>query len=196
MLPGTPGLNRSANPAAESAPPPLIPGHEILGFIGRGGYGEVWLGRDLTGALRAVKVVRRPAAGPAVGFDKEFRALKKFQDLSREHYGFVDILQVGVDEAEGFLFYTMELADSAEPRSSHRCSVISDQSPASATRATPGSSLKTDDCSLMTSYAAKTLASELQRRGHLPVAEGVRLGVALCEALEFLHSRRLVHRDI
>ena len=38
---------------------PIIPDHEVLRVIGRGAYGEIWLARSLTGAVRAVKVVYR-----------------------------------------------------------------------------------------------------------------------------------------
>ena len=42
-----------------SRPPPPVPNHEIIARIGGGSYGEVWLARGVTGALRAVKVVWR-----------------------------------------------------------------------------------------------------------------------------------------
>ena len=41
-----------------------------------------------------------------------------------------------------------------------------------------------------------TLADELRRRGRLPPAEAVAVGVQLCSALEAAHAERLVHRDI
>ena len=42
----------------------------------------------------------------------------------------------------------------------------------------------------------ETLASELQRRGVLPPAEVVAIGIQLCSALEAAHAVFLVHRDI
>src|SRR5215211_1800985 len=54
---GSPPSSRAGNPS--SKPPPPIPDHEIIARIGRGSYGEVWLARSVTGALRAVKVVWR-----------------------------------------------------------------------------------------------------------------------------------------
>jgi hypothetical protein len=36
---------------------PAIPDHQILHRIGQGGYGEVWLARDILGAFHAVKTV-------------------------------------------------------------------------------------------------------------------------------------------
>jgi hypothetical protein len=44
---------------SKNRPDPIIPDHEILRKIGGGAYGEVWLGRGVTGALRAVKGVWR-----------------------------------------------------------------------------------------------------------------------------------------
>src|SRR6266581_7564474 len=41
-----------------------------------------------------------------------------------------------------------------------------------------------------------TLADELRRRGRLPAAEVIGIGIQLCAALEAAHAERLVHRDI
>src|SRR5574342_183453 len=35
---------------------PVIPDHQLLRCIGQGSYGEVWLGRNVLGEYRAVKV--------------------------------------------------------------------------------------------------------------------------------------------
>src|SRR5262249_18425725 len=45
-------------------------------------------------------------------------------------------------------------------------------------------------------YVPHTLRSELQRRGRLPVAECIEIGLALTAGLEHLHGRGLIHRDI
>jgi eukaryotic-like serine/threonine-protein kinase len=42
----------------------------------------------------------------------------------------------------------------------------------------------------------ETLADELMRRGKLPPAEAVAIGLQLCSALEAAHTAQLVHRDI
>ncbi len=42
----------------------------------------------------------------------------------------------------------------------------------------------------------ETLEQRLQRRGRLSVAEVVRLGIELADALEHIHSHRIVHRDV
>ena len=41
-----------------------------------------------------------------------------------------------------------------------------------------------------------TLADELTRRGRMPAAEVVAIGIQLCSALEAAHAEALVHRDI
>ena len=42
----------------------------------------------------------------------------------------------------------------------------------------------------------RTLRHEVRTRGRLPVAECVRIGLALTTALEHLHQHGLVHRDV
>ena len=42
----------------------------------------------------------------------------------------------------------------------------------------------------------ETLADELARRGPLPPAEVVSIGIQVCSALEAAHAEQLVHRDI
>ena len=34
-----------------------VPDHELIRLIGKGSYGEVWLGRNTLGTYRAVKIV-------------------------------------------------------------------------------------------------------------------------------------------
>jgi len=88
---------------------PLIPDHEVLRVIGRGAYGEIWLARSLTGALRAVKMVYRSTFESERAFQREFQGMSSFEPISRAHAGFVDILHVG--RTTEYLYYIMELAD-------------------------------------------------------------------------------------
>ena len=44
-------------------------------MIGRGAYGEVWMARSVTGALRAVKVVWREDYDYPEAFEREFEAI-------------------------------------------------------------------------------------------------------------------------
>jgi len=145
---------------------PAIPDHEMLGIIGRGGYGEIWLARSLTGALRAVKVVYRDSFESERTFNREFEGMSAFEPISRAHDGFVDILHVGRSVAGGFFYYVMELAD--------------DQ--------VSGAEIE------ITRYAPKTLKAELGHT--LPADECLRIGSLLAEALSALHREGLTHRDI
>ena len=88
---------------------PIIPDHEVLRVIGRGAYGEIWLARSLTGALRAVKVVYRGTFESERAFQREFQGMSSFEPISRAHDGFIDILHVG--RTSEYLYYIMELAD-------------------------------------------------------------------------------------
>jgi eukaryotic-like serine/threonine-protein kinase len=145
---------------------PVIPDHEMLGIIGRGAYGEIWLARSLTGALRAVKVVYRDSFESERSFNREFEGMSAFEPISRAHDGFVDILHVGRSVAGGFFYYVMELAD--------------DQ--------VSGAEIE------ITRYAPKTLKADLGHT--LPAEECFRIGLLLAEALGALHRAGLAHRDI
>ncbi len=101
-------------PSAETTAP-RIPNHEVLRVIGRGAYGEIWLARNLTGALRAVKVVHRSTFENERAFNREFEGMARFEPISRAHEGFIDILDVGRDETGRFFYYVMELADDVAP---------------------------------------------------------------------------------
>ena len=153
---------------ATSLTPPAVPHHQMVRPIGRGSYGEIWLARSLTGAWRAVKIVDRSRFDDERSFDREFEGMAKFEPVSREHEGFVDILHVGRSDDGAFFYYVMELADDAVQRPQF--------DPAA--------------------YAPKTLKSELKRVSRLPANEVVSLGVSLSAALDALHRHELVHRDI
>ena len=168
-----PGLRRSSRlckialiPDEASARIPIIPDHEVLRVIGRGAYGEIWLARSLTGALRAVKVVHRSTFESERAFKREFEGMSSFEPISRAHAGFVDILHVG--RTSRYLYYIMELAD--DHLTGREIDALN--------------------------YAPRTLKSELERHQRLPATESIRLGLSLTEALEALHTCGLTHRDI
>ena len=154
--------------AASTIKPPWVPHLQMVRPIGRGSYGEIWLGRSLTGAWRAVKIVERARFEDERSFEREFEGMARFEPVSREHEGFVDILHVGRSDDGGFFYYVMELADDAVQRPIFDPKV----------------------------YVPKTLKSELNRVARLPANEAISLGLSLTSALAALHRHSLVHRDI
>lgn len=158
--------NFQAHPAA--ADTPVIPDHTVVKRIGRGAYGEVWLARDVIGRFHAVKVLKARSFTNRSPYEREFEGIERFASVSRGHPGLVQVLHVGRNDESGYFFYIMELADGVDSTGP----LVPDR------------------------YVPKTLASELTRRGHLPVRESVKVCVDLCSALQHLHERQLVHRDI
>ncbi len=155
-------------PPSDTVVPPNIPDHVLLRPIGRGGYGEVWLARNVIGEWRAVKIVRRADFRDARPFEREFDGIRRAEPVSRGHAGLVHILHIGRNAVSGYFYYVMELADDEE----RGREIIPE------------------------TYRPKTLRSELRRRTCLPAEECVQLGRALAEGLANLHRSGLVHRDI
>jgi hypothetical protein len=153
---------------AENRQSPHVPNHEMVRSIGRGSYGEIWLARTLTGMWRAVKIVDRRTFESDKAFQREFEGMAKFEPISREDAGFVDILHVGRDLAGGFFYYVMELADD------HLGHAAIDPA----------------------NYVPKTIKAELSRRARLLADECITIGLSLTRALGALHQQGLVHRDI
>jgi formylglycine-generating enzyme required for sulfatase activity len=153
-------------PEEVAAQIPLIPDHELLRVIGRGAYGEIWLARTITGALRAVKIVYRVTFDSERAFLREFQGMSAFEPISRAHAGFVNILHVG--RTAEYLYYSMELAD--DHVAGRKIDVVT--------------------------YEPRTLKSDLARHKRLSAAESIGVGLSLTQALDALHSRGLSHRDI
>jgi serine/threonine protein kinase len=152
----------------ETATIPVVPEHELLRLIGSGSSGQVWLARNTLGSYRAVKIVQAQMFRHQRAFEREFTGILKFEPVSRLHDGLVDILQVGRNEAAGYFYCVMELADDVVTGS----------------RIHPPT------------YSPRTLGHDQDRLERLPVAECVRLGAAIASALGFLHKHGLIHRDI
>ena len=166
--------------------PSSIPDHTLLRPIGRGAYGEVWLARNVMGALRAIKIIRREQFESERPYEREFAGIQRYEPLSRSTDGLVHVLHVGRNDAEGCFYYVMELADNGQESG--------DRSQES--EKTPSSALTPDSCSLTSSYTPRTLRSDLKRLGRLPTADCLRLALDVVSGLARLHHQGLVHRDV
>ncbi len=138
--------------------------------FGEGAYGKVWLARNKAGQWRALKAVYLANFNENNDpYEREFSGIKKYQPVSDKHPGLLQVEFVS-EKQEGYFYYVMELGDPLEPGWEGEPST----------------------------YRPRDLVSE-RARSHgrrLPVRECVRIGLALTDALEFLHGRGLTHRDI
>jgi serine/threonine protein kinase/tetratricopeptide (TPR) repeat protein len=157
------GTRRPFNPEN-----PSIPDYTLIRQIGRGSYGDVWLARSVTGLYRAVKIVWRERFADAQPFDREFKGLTEFAAASVGESIQLALLHVGRDDASGFFYYVMELADDAGR----------------------GRSIDPDN------YVPLTFSELRSRRGRVPANDCLTYAVELTRVLAGLHARGLVHRDI
>lgn len=153
---------------AESSGAPVVPDHQLLQCVGRGGYGEVWLARNVMGRFRAVKVVYRRNFTEDRPYEREFEGIRKFEPISRNHAGLMQILHVGRDDAAGYYFYVMETADDL-----HRGQEFTPEI-----------------------YTPRTLTRVIQEHRSLPVSDCVAIAKSLTRSLGYLHRQGLIHRDI
>src|SRR3989442_1794402 len=170
--------------------PPIIPDHMLLRPIGRGAYGEVWLARNVMGALRAVKVIWRRQFESHRPYEREFAGIQRYEPVSRSSGGLVHVLHVGRNDPEGYFFYVMELADDAKERSDGVMEKWGDGQTINRQPSITPSLQHSSACS------PRTLRSDLQRRGRLPTAECLRVALDVAGGLAQLHRLALVHRDV
>ena len=148
---------------------PTIPDHDVLRKIGGGAYGEVWMARGVTGALRAVKVVWREDFDDERTFEREFEGILKFEPISRDHPGFVNILHVGRSPDEvSFYYYVMELGDDVHA----------------------GQDINPIE------YEALTLRADGKAGERWETGLCIEIGIRLSQALQKLHENGLAHRDV
>lgn len=180
------GGSSPSSAARDFTPCPVIPDHELIRRIGRGSYGEVWLARNVMGEYRAVKIVYRESFDSDRPYEREFNGIRQFEPVSRSHPSQVNILHVG--RAPGCFFYVMELADDANERDAQAASDGTETQTPKSGNSTRG--LQAD------TYCPKTLKEVLLHHPRLPAADCVEIALALTTALEHLHERGLVHRDV
>jgi serine/threonine protein kinase len=148
---------------------PNIPDHDVLRKIGGGAYGEVWMARGVTGAMRAVKVVWREDFDDERTFEREFEGILKFEPISRDHPALVNILHVGRSpDGVSFYYYVMELGDDVAT----------------------GQEINPIE------YEARTLRPDGKSGVRLETGLCIDVGLRLSEALDYLHSFGLAHRDV
>lgn len=148
---------------------PNIPDHDVLRKIGGGAYGEVWMARGVTGAMRAVKVVWREDFDDERTFEREFEGILKYEPISRDHPALVNILHVGRSpDGVSFYYYVMELGDDV----------------------VTGQEINPIE------YEARTLRPDGKAGLRLETGLCIDVGVRLADALDHLHSIGLAHRDV
>lgn len=148
---------------------PTIPDHDVLRKIGGGAYGEVWMARGVTGALRAVKVVWREDFDDERTFEREFEGILKYEPISRDHPALVNILHVGRSPDGGsFYYYVMELGDDLNS----------------------GQDINPIE------YEARTLRADGKKSVRWQTSICIDVGLRLSEALDHLHQNGLAHRDV
>jgi CHASE2 domain-containing sensor protein len=151
--------------------PPDAPDYELLQPpIGEGSFGKVWIVRNAIGQWQALKAVYQSKFGEnRHPYESEFRGLQKYKPVSENHPGLLRIDLVSKMKDEGYFYYIMELGDAQAPGW--------EKDP---------SSYKPRDLENM----------RKQSGGPLPLGECIRIGTVLTDALNFLHSNGLTHRDI
>lgn len=147
---------------------PNIADHVLIRPIGKGAYGEVWLARNVMGGWHAAKVIYRRTFSDDRPFQREFEGICRFEPISRSHPGLITVLHVGKNEAAGYFYYVMELADDART----------------------GQKIEPD------SYTPRTLSQEMALPERMPLEKSLPIGLSLACALGYLHEQSLIHRDI
>ncbi|HXC34513.1 MAG TPA: CHASE2 domain-containing protein [Candidatus Acidoferrales bacterium] len=150
--------------------PPDAPDYELLQPpIGEGSFGKVWIVRNAIGQWQALKAVYQSKFGAnRHPYESEFRGLQKYKPVSEKHPGLLRIDLVSKMKDEGYFYYVMELGDAQVPGWE----------------------------SAPSTYKPRDLENMRKQSGGLPLAECIRIGTVLTDALSFLHSHSLTHRDI
>jgi CHASE2 domain-containing sensor protein len=159
------------SPKTPAAELPDTPDYELFDPpFGEGAYGKVWVVRNAVQQWQALKVIYLSKFDNNTDpFDREFNGISRYKPVSDKHPGLLRVDFV-TRKREGYFYYVMELGDALNPGWERNPS----------------------------SYKPRDLASVRAKAENrrLPVRECVRIGIALSDALEFLHQQGLTHRDI
>jgi serine/threonine-protein kinase len=94
--------------ADASLPLPVVPGYDVLGMLGRGGMGVVYLARQV--GLDRLVALKMVLAGPYAREEDRRRFIVEAQAVARLHHpSIVQIYQVG--EHDGFPYFSLEYCD-------------------------------------------------------------------------------------
>lgn len=152
--------------------PPDAPDYQLCDIpFGSGAYGNVWLARNAIGQWQALKAVYLSGFGDhQASYDREFNGISRYKPVSEKHSGLLRIDFISQKKPGGYFYYVMELGDSLVPGW--------EKDPAL--------------------YQPRDLSAvcDLAEGRRLPAQECIRIGLALGETLQFLHSQGLTHRDI
>jgi serine/threonine protein kinase len=164
----------ASKPVEETVPggkPPATPGYTLIHPpFGEGSYGKVWLASAASGGWRAIKIVYQASFGENTDpYKREFDGVSRYQGISGRHPGLLRVDYVS-EKFPDYFYYVMELGDPV--------AADWEKEPAS--------------------YRPRDLFTERTQRHarRLPVRECVRIGLALTDALDFIHQHGLTHRDI
>jgi len=126
--------------------------------------------RNQIGQLQALKEIQRARFTDNDPYEREFRGIRSYKPVSNQHSGLLCVDHVNRNEPDGYFYYVMELGDALDPDWQQKNGVY-----------------RPRDLTAVCSQAPD---------GRLPMHECLRIGIALLETLDFLHSRGLAHRDI
>jgi CHASE2 domain-containing sensor protein len=150
---------------------PDAPDYELFDPpFGEGAYGKVWVVRNAVNQWQALKAIYLSKFDNNMGpFNREFDGISRYKPISDKHPGLLRVDFV-TKKRESYFYYVMELGDS----------------------------LVTGWEGDPSTYKPRDLASvraQAENR-RLPLRECACIGIALSDALGFLHQQGLTHRDI
>ncbi|MBS1792275.1 MAG: WG repeat-containing protein [Acidobacteria bacterium] len=124
--------------------------YTLIGKLGKGGFGEVWLAEK-----RSPFVTKKVAVKLPLDEQVNFEAIRQEATLWEQASGHPNVLPIiDADVYDGQVVIVSEYAEGG------------------------------------------SLSDRLRREGRLPVKEAVEMTLGILSGLEFLHSRRIIHRDI